>query len=331
MLEVKTNLPLNQFRTWMLLNGKKESTISQKIKDLKRLNNIGIKLTYKSFNKYIEGLVLHQTSTSHINHTISSVRVYLHFLLANGHPFDKELARYKFLKIKTKPKSVLSLEEVESFLNLPAVGNEKKYSVWTLFFKIVAYTGMRTGEAAKLKTEDVDFGRNVFIVSDTKTNEDRLVPIPSLVAIDLKKRIAETKDYLFPAAASYITHSHWGIAFSERLKRLGIKRPNLTPYSLRHSYITEMLQTEGVNVFDVKNLVGHRRIETTENYYHLTTKRLQRVSEKHPAIIKKDPRCLLEQIGEILDSYNLIQDARFSVSKKITENSLSFNISIKYV
>jgi integrase/recombinase XerD len=47
-------------------------------------------------------------------------------------------------------------------------------------------------------------------------------------------------------------------------------KKKITPHSLRHSYATHLLEA-GVNLLEVRNILGHRSILTTYRYTHLTS------------------------------------------------------------
>lgn len=348
MLRPNNNELLKQFSQWLFLRQKKATTVENLTSCLKLLFKEEVELFVNSnIKEYLANKLLSGISTSHINNFVGCCRNLSHFCDELNYNYDPILKTLPFLKDKYRPRATISVEEIQSFLELPPkvvharhpkskklfthVVNPKAHNMWTMFFSIMAYTGMRTIEVASLKVVNVDFGRNIFNLVDTKTNENRLVPIPKNLITKVLSYVKETKgEFLFPSKRpeGHVSSVEWGYQFHTRLKRLGISRPNLTPYSLRHSYITEMLQTEGVNVFDVKNLVGHHDTRTTEHYYHLTTKRLQRVSEKHPAIVNSDAKSILVQINEILDRLELHRDARFKVKKEFGNSSLVFKVDV---
>lgn len=122
---------------------------------------------------------------------------------------------------------------------------------------------------------------------------------------------------------------NWHYNFHTRLKRLGIKRKNLTPYSLRHSLITRLLE-EDVNLFKVQKLVGHHQIETTAHYTHLTTKDLQETIKKHPLIRKStSPLEILKALINSIRSFQLEEDQRFSFVLEETEKTINLKVKIK--
>lgn len=260
------------------------------------------------------------------------MRVYARYCRAIGKPHDPIIAEIPFVKDKYRPRATMSDQEIEQLLALPRQQNTGHitHEYWTVYFSILAYTGMRTGEVAKLRVQDVDFSQGIFYLIDTKTNDNRLVPIP----VNIKERVLKwanfvKKGQLFYAKrpGGYTSNSEWHYQFHKRVKILGINRPNLTPYSLRHSYITEMLQTDGVNIFDVKNLVGHHDTRTTENYYHLTTKRLKRVSAKHPGVRKyTSPKEIFALIEEFVESLGLGDG--YAVTKTVSPEKLLVNVEL---
>jgi integrase len=198
------------------------------------------------------------------------------------------------------------------------------YAFWTLFYSVLAFTGMRPGELAGMTVDRVDFGQKVFLLrsEDVKTKTSRLVPIPERVSKQLYEYVQTLKgEYLFPSQRTKnrktgkptIDDVDWGYNFHTRINRLGIKRAGLTPYSLRHSIITRLLD-EDVNLFRVQRLVGHSQIATTAHYYHHSTKALQQTVQKDPLARKTTTtQEVFNQLVEHVQQF-ILGDKRFVLS-----------------
>ena len=60
-------------------------------------------------------------------------------------------------------------------------------------------------------------------------------------------------------------------AFRRVSKQLGIHYPGVSIHTLRHCYATHLLEA-GVNIRLIQQYMGHRFLETTMRYLHLTRK-----------------------------------------------------------
>ena len=168
-----------------------------------------------------------------------------------------------------------------------------------LLFQMVAFYGMRRGEALGLKWEAIDFERNVFTIRHTVTQiridgkmtliqQDRaknrssrrtmpLAPGFRSQLIALKERQEENRKL---AGNSY-NQKYIGYVFVDELGNLFLpnyvsktfkallKKNNLPPirfHDLRHSCATLLVQN-GVPINSVSNWVGHSDVTTTLKFY----------------------------------------------------------------
>ena len=69
------------------------------------------------------------------------------------------------------------------------------------------------------------------------------------------------------------------------LKRLALKAglgKDVYPHLIRHTFATHLLE-EGLDLRSVQELLGHKNVETTEVYTHVSIRRLVEVYDKaHP-------------------------------------------------
>jgi site-specific recombinase XerD len=114
-----------------------------------------------------------------------------------------------------------------------------------------------------------------------KGDVDREVPLNQKLLQTLRDywRWMRPKNYLFPGtvngwrADKPITAKVIWEAVQLAAKRAGIEK-HVTPHTLRHCFATHLLEA-GTDLRTIQVLMGHKDIEATARYLHVSTKRLQ--------------------------------------------------------
>lgn len=264
----------------------------------------------------------------------SSINKYIGVIKAYGR-FKKWdwVEGLKKWKEETPMISLMSDEEIETFLALacPPRTPIKSWKQWTTFYSIMAMTGMRPNEVAQLRIADIDFATNNFILRTTKT-VPRRVPIPSNILPIVKDWIDEIDDHLFPsnrkdAKGKTTNIAAWHDHFRRRIKMMGLKKPFLKPYSLRHSYITSMIDAD-VRETKIMKIVGHKNIKTTMRYTHLTNKDVQKVINEHRLIKKNiNTSMMLRDIEEYIRKSGILD--RSDCNYTFENNKMTLEIKLK--
>ncbi|HXX53063.1 MAG TPA: site-specific integrase [Thermodesulfovibrionales bacterium] len=134
------------------------------------------------------------------------------------------------------------------------------------------HTGCRRGEILSLTWHDnIDLFRKTIKVEISKRKKRdkgnlkkkyKTIPMSDTLFNMLLRRskVMHISGRVFPISASSARH-----AFDEAVKRAGIK--NFHFHDLRHTFATRLVQA-GVNLYTVKELMGHESIKTTERYAH---------------------------------------------------------------
>ena len=126
-----------------------------------------------------------------------------------------------------------------------------------------------------LLKEEVDFERRCVLIRSAKTRSvdpvtARLLALPEDLIPMLEDQVARMEGpYAFEKRlnSSRDFDATLGRAGIEKIDTLGRK---LTIHSLRHTYATLMAESIGHNPFVLKEILGHKRISTTEQYCHPT-------------------------------------------------------------
>ncbi|MDQ3191575.1 MAG: site-specific integrase [Bacteroidota bacterium] len=216
-----------------------------------------------------------------------------HYILANNYSasyqnqfvngiklFFKKIAGSVIdIKIIHRPKrakqlpNVLSKEEVKAILN--SLKNIKHKALLSLIYSC----GLRSGEALRLKPENVDSKRNILIIKNSKGKKDRIVPLSEKIIVLLREYyiIYKPQIYLFEGAKAGAMYDERSLqqVLKKSLTKAGIKKP-VTLHWLRHSYATHLLEN-GTNLRYIQEILGHSHSKTTEIYTHVSTKSIQKI------------------------------------------------------
>jgi len=189
-----------------------------------------------------------------------------------------------FSQIKTKDHyelpAVLTREQVR---NLLVHVRLRRYRIP---LKLIYCCGLRLGECLSLTVHDILGDENKLWVRKGKNHRDRMVPLPSLMVEDLRKYWNTHRNplLLFPhTGRGYQTPEK----VSERMRqatspmpycslqrlmlvaRKELDLPHASVHTLRHCYATHLLEG-GASLHTIQALLGHKQINSTMVYLHLT-------------------------------------------------------------
>ena len=169
-------------------------------------------------------------------------------------------------------------------------------------------TGMRKGEILKLKWHDIDIKRNIITLLDTKNGEKREV---SMNEVAEKALIAVSKHPDSP----YIFCNKDGKPYGDIKKSFltAIKKSDIIDFhfhDLRHTFASQLVMA-GVGLNTVRELLGHKSLEMTIRYSHLSPDHKKRAVDLLGKIIStkiaQEPKT--EEIGTIEDLPNSLNQA----------------------
>lgn len=171
---------------------------------------------------------------------------------------------------------ILSVQEVNRMFS--TVQNLKHLCI----LKVIYTCGLRISEVTNIicrkGLSHIDGTRKTLLVKGAKGFKDRYVPIPEETINLLRTYVANYKPqyWLFEGQTGdkYSTRSIQQI-FSRALATAKINK-RCTPHSLRHSRATHLLESPvgNVDIYKLKEFLGHNNIKTTEIYLHLSKKSL---------------------------------------------------------
>lgn len=223
----------------------------------------------RDIEKYsYQEFILKGKARSTQNQFINAIKIF-YALHSNAELNLKDIRRPR--KVRKLPE-VLTKEEVARILK--CTRNKKHQTLLALIYS----SGLRVGEALKLKWTDIRQGEKLIYIRSGKGQKDRRVPLSDTL-VDLLEKYAvayRTVDYIFEGQK--------GGPYSSRSAQMVLKRSakaagidqNVTLHTLRHSYATHLLES-GVGLRYIQEILGHSNPKTTMLYTHISGKRLQKV------------------------------------------------------
>jgi site-specific recombinase XerD len=171
---------------------------------------------------------------------------------------------------------ILSQEEVARLIESALIPFHR-----TILITLYA-TGVRRAELANLKISDIDSQRMIIHIRGGKGRKDRDVMLsPKLLdALRVYWRGLRHKptNWLFPGnrwhTASYpVTTKVLWTACQNAAQRAGLEHKHIHPHTLRHCFATHLLEA-GADLRTIQMLLGHRDLEETTIYLHLSRRHL---------------------------------------------------------
>jgi len=220
------------------------------------------KLGEEEIRKYLYHIkTVRHYSSSNLSQAFSAIK----FLYRETLKMPLELKTLKGPRHAHKLPVVLSGKEIKQIF--AAVENTKHRLVL-----MTAYSaGLRLSEVTHLKVSDIDSSRMLIRVEQGKGKKDRYTLLSKLLLDRLRDywRLYRPPLWLFPGSApdKPIADTSIQKVFQRARHKAGIRKP-ASVHTLRHSFATHLLE-QGVDIFTIKELLGHSTIMTTLQYLHL--------------------------------------------------------------
>lgn len=184
-------------------------------------------------------------------------------------PFDYTMIK----RSRERPVKVISFAPHE----IGAVITRCTEEIDGLMIAVLFETGMRIGELANLRVEDL---RDTEIMIRGKGERERVVMMTPLLAGSLRNHLIArniSRGHVFQPIQYHYNHNNYKYAsdtirqrIQRQFKLCGIK---MHPHQLRHSFALNWL-TNGGNIRSLQKLLGHENLDTTQRYLNLTDSHL---------------------------------------------------------
>jgi len=226
-------------------------------------------LSVQQIDAYVESLQTKQNTNGTINRKLSALSKMLRFALERE--FITKTPRIEKKKEATGRIRWLTKGEEQTLVEYFYKAN--RVDVGTLIVFLLD-TGARAGEALSVTWKDIKNSTATFW--DTKNGSPRSVPLTKrLVALLDGSANPESTERVFKT----ITYAELHYLWQKAKKAIGFEADDqFVPHCLRHTCASRLAQA-GVPIVTIKEFMGHKNIQVTMRYAHLSPNQLDRARE----------------------------------------------------
>jgi integrase/recombinase XerD len=223
-------------------------------------------ITSEDIEEFKELLKKQRYTGKSISRKINSIKSFFRFLINEGLITDNPAEVVVHPKYDQTPPRVLSKLEYRA-LRDACRSDIRIYAI----VEVLLQTGMRISELSSLQVPEVDIERGVIYIKAQNSREARKVPLNAAAKSALQEymrvrpRAREKTMFLTKTCRPFLVRNI-RTAIDRYFRLAGIKDGKVN--DLRHTFIIEQLKA-GTPLVYVSQLVGHKRITTTEKYLKL--------------------------------------------------------------
>jgi site-specific recombinase XerD len=245
------------------------------------------------------------------------------------------LRKISYFPKQQKVPTILTVEEIEAIISVKRDYSRSPYKslgvdldrTYRNIIWFLASTGCRYSEMANLKKENLHLGigNGHVIFKNTKTLEDRQVPLAPLLVEELKDFLKDKKPNQFvftTSTGNKVAEQTFNPELRKRVELAGIVDKHVHAHCFRNSFLQEH-KHNGTDVVTRGRLVGHRDPKTTIGYERFDFEEMIKGAENHPLFSKNLPvKKVINKYAELADRWPVRNDYRFAFKIQKTENSL---------
>lgn len=237
---------------------------------------------------WVAGLIDDGAAPSSVNRRMSTLRAFYKYLCAEGHLSVNPMHALQGPKCRKKLPSFVKENEIDELLDTEEQKGGYAACRNRMIMLCFYSTGIRLSELVGLDIGSVDMNSSVIKVLG-KRNRERIVPFGAEMHEQLQRYLEQRGHYATDeCSALFLSSTGRRISHSAVYRIVNSSLSGVTslkkksPHVLRHSFATAMLNNNA-ELGAVKELLGHKRLATTEIYTHLTFEELKRFYDKaHP-------------------------------------------------
>lgn len=244
--------------------------------------------TKEDVKAYLKYLFDKNNSNRTVSRKISTLKSFYRYLKDNDLVSTNVMASIKYPKLEKLLPKFINYNELDTLFEVSKGGEFGQRN--NLIIELMYATGVRVSELVNIKISDIDFEEEKISVLGKGSYErtvfygDAAKKALTLYMNDLRCKLLGGKSNNFLFLNKYgdkITTRGIAKIIDSIINESALKI-KVSPHTLRHTFATHLLDS-GCDLRSVQELLGHKNINTTEIYTHVTSERLKDVYFKsHP-------------------------------------------------
>lgn len=267
-----------------------------KIQQVGRSHVFGIGTVLSALNEYLKrlGIDLGSIRIEHIDTFLveyntpyspksrrinrSCLRGFLRYLYHQRSVLHRDLAPLVVgapIFAQAKPPRFLRPQEVQKLFDSLTIDSAKDLRTYAMVHLAYAL-GLRPKEISLITLDDISFAQGEVRLRDRKSLNPITLPLPenaikavAAYIVGARPKSAERTLFLnLHAPYRHVLPAVVSADISRCMRKSGL---DSSAYWLRHTYAQNLLEA-GSSIFEIKQMLGHDRIQTSQRYIHIHTK-----------------------------------------------------------
>jgi integrase/recombinase XerC len=246
-------------------------------------------VTIRSFLSHLYEKGLGKTSVAR---SLAVVRSFYRWLAQEEMVEQNPAALVSTPKLPKRLPRVPTIEEMNNLLDgkIPEIAAFPERD--QIMFELLYGCGIRNSELVGINLDDIQLSAEVILIRG-KGKKERYVPFGDSVKIALARYLPVRQRLLAGRGKStdaLLINRRDGGRLTTRsvgriIKRLAVAKglpPDIHPHTLRHAFGTHLLE-QGADLRAIQEMLGHKRLSTTQRYTQLSIKHVLEVYDQtHP-------------------------------------------------
>jgi len=260
----------NAFLAWM--EGQGKEVLRMEVEDIGE----------STVKRYLYSISQEGLTRATINRRLAAMKSFFKFLVRKRLVEINPVQEIVMGKLPKRLPKYLDQGEIARVIETPDVNTESGLRDRTIM-EVLYGSGLRVSELVGLKIEDA-YIRDKWLRVSGKGGRQRIAPLSSFAAEYLDHYVRLTADKRRENDSVHIFLNLRGKALTDRAVRGIVQKYGeqacakevLSPHGFRHSFATHLLDN-GADLRAVQELLGHRRISSTQIYTHVSQSKLKKV------------------------------------------------------